>query len=63
MTTEERLGNVEHSTQHHDATIALLTTIAERQQDLLEQVQRDSANTQRLWVRLAKRFGWLEDED
>ena len=26
-------------------------------------VQRDSAQTQRLWVNLSKKYGWLDSED
>ena len=33
------------------------------QNELLEEVRRDSQQTQRLWVRLAQRYGWLEDDD
>ena len=76
MIPDERLANAEHSLQHHDAAIALLTElmerstgriemlegIAERQQALLRQVQRDFAVTRRLWTRLALRYGWLEED-
>ena len=31
--------------------------------DNLEEVRRDSQHTQRLWVRLAQKNGWLDDED
>ena len=29
---------------------------------LLEEVTRDAANTRRLWLRLAQRYGWIDDE-
>lgn len=29
---------------------------------LLEEVARDAATTRRLWLRLAQRYGWLDDE-
>ena len=29
---------------------------------LLEEVTRDAATTRRLWLRLAQRYGWLDDE-
>ena len=29
---------------------------------LLEEVTRDAANTRRLWLRLAQRYGWMDDE-
>ena len=34
-----------------------------RQQEMLEEIRRDARQTQRLWVRLAQRYGWLEDDD
>ncbi|MDE2937488.1 MAG: hypothetical protein OXR67_01000 [Chloroflexota bacterium] len=29
---------------------------------LLEELTRDAANTRRLWLRLAQRYGWIDDE-
>ncbi len=29
---------------------------------LLEELTRDAATTRRLWLRLAQRYGWLDDE-
>ena len=29
---------------------------------MLEEVTRDAANTRRLWLRLAQRYGWIDDE-
>ena len=63
MTIEERLAKLEIPVRNHDAMFNLLIGISERQQALLEQVQRDGQNTQRLWVNLCKKYGWLEDED
>jgi hypothetical protein len=44
--------------------------MGERQQTLLEEIRQDvkearqdSAMTRRLWVHLARKNGWLEDED
>ena len=31
--------------------------------ELLEEVRRDSAHTQKIWVRLAQHYGWMEDTD
>ena len=31
--------------------------------DNLEEVHRDTQHTQRLWIRLAQKNGWLDDED
>ena len=61
----------------HETRLNLLTTIAERQQTLseridkkidqmderLEETRRDTAMTRRLWVNLAKKNGWLDDDD
>ena len=63
MTIEERLANLEIPVRNHDAMFNLLIGISERQQVLLEQIQRDGQKTQRLWVNLCKKYGWLEDED
>ena len=30
--------------------------------NLLEELVRDAATTRRLWLRLAQRYGWLDDE-
>ena len=30
--------------------------------NLMEELTRDAATTGRLWLRLAQRYGWLEDE-
>ena len=63
MTTEERLNSLEGTQEYHDARIGLLESIAERLLVLIEETKRDSAVTQRLWVQLAKRYGWLDDDD
>ena len=31
--------------------------------ETLEEVRRDAHQTQRLWVNLAKKHGWLDDDD
>ena len=60
MTTLESLEEI---IRHHDARMNLLASIAERQQTLLEEIKRDSSQTQRLWVNLSRKYGWLEDSD
>ena len=60
MTTLESLEEI---IRHHDARMNLLDSIAERQQTLLEEIKRDSSQTQRLWVNLSRKYGWLEDGD
>ena len=62
-TLEERVAELERTATNHEAMFRLMIAIGERQQALLEQVQRDSQQTQRLWARLAQRYGWLDDDD
>jgi hypothetical protein len=70
MTTEERFIELESKARSHDVAIDLLISMGERQQTLLEEIRQDvkearqdSAMTRRLWVHLARKNGWLEDED
>ncbi len=63
MTTEERLTYLESQVRNHDVAIDLLISIGERQQTLLEEIKEDTSMTRRLWVHLARKNGWLEDED
>ena len=71
------MSTLEDRVTSTEAAIGLLTNIAERQQTLLEEMRldnrqtralleearRDSRQTQRLWVRLCRKYGWLDDED
>ena len=73
---EERLASLETAGERHEQTIARLISIAENQDQLkdrllanqeattrlLEEVIRDAATTRRFWLRLAQRYGWLDDE-
>ncbi len=73
---EDRLAALEASAQWHEQTTARLATIAENHDqlqgrilanqkaivNLLEELTRDAATTRRLWLRLAQRYGWLDDE-
>ena len=73
---EDRLAAIEVSAQRHEQAIARLETIAENHDQLLErlltnqeaisklleELTRDAATTRRLWLRLAQRYGWLDDE-
>ena len=70
MSMEDRIAHVETETSNLDVQVKLLTGIAERQLELLErldanlgEVRRDTEMTRRLWVHLARKHGWLEDED
>jgi len=73
---EERTASLEMVAERHGQTIARLVYIAENQDQLLgrlltnqeattqllEEVIHDAATTRRLWLRLAQRHGWLDDE-
>ena len=73
---EERVASLETASDRHEQTIARLVSIADHQDQLLERLQanqeaivsvleeltRDAATTRRLWLRLAQRYGWLDDE-
>ena len=60
MATPETLEEI---VQHQEARLNLLASIAGRQLKLLEEVRRDSQQTQRLWVNLSRKYGWLDDGD
>ena len=62
-TIEERMEELERTAQTHDAMFRLMIAIGERQQDLLEEIRRDAQQTQRLWTRLAERYGWPDGDD
>ena len=73
---EERVASLEASAERHEQTLARLASIAENQDqlldrllinqesivNLLEELTHDAATTRRLWLRLAQRYGWLDDE-
>ena len=73
---EERVTSLEATTRHQEQTIARLDAIVENHDQLLDrllanqeaiaqlldEVVRDAAITRRLWLRLAQRYGWLDDE-
>ncbi len=40
-----------------------IRVVQENQNELLEEVRRDTQQTQQLWVRLAQRYGWLDEDD
>lgn len=74
---DARVESLETIAQNQEARLNLLTVIAERQQTLIESIEshlkqmdermdeyrRETAQTQRLWVRLIERLGLLDDED
>ena len=76
-TIEERVAQLEDTSRTHEMMLNLLISIGERQQEALErhqellerqqemlaEIRRDARQTQRLWVRLAQRYGWLDEND
>ena len=76
-TIDERVDSLEDTSLGHEARIRLLELLAERSLELLTEVRRDNDHkaevlaemrrdtqqTQRLWLRLAEKYGWLEDDD
>ena len=76
-TIEERVAQLEDTSRTHEMMLNLLISIGERQQETLErhqellerqqemlaEIRRDARQTQRLWVRLAQRYGWLDEND
>ena len=76
-TIEERVAQLEDTSRTHEVMLNLLISIGERQQETLErhqellerqqemlaEIRRDARQTQRLWVRLAQRYGWLDEND
>ena len=73
---EERVSSLEVAAERHEQTLARLDSIIENHDqlldrlllnqeaiaNLLEEVTRDAATTRRLWLRMAQRYGWLDDE-
>jgi peptidoglycan hydrolase CwlO-like protein len=47
----------------HDEQLASLREDANRTKDLLAEAREDNRMTRNLWVNLARRYGWLDDED
>ena len=73
---EQTLGRLDAIIENHDQLLDRLLANQETLQanqetmqanqeaivGLLEELTRDAATTRRLWLRLAQRYGWLEDE-
>lgn len=52
QTSLDRMQDIQARMQaNHEAIVSLL-----------EEVTREAANTRRLWLRLAQRYGWIDDE-
>ena len=70
MTTEQRLAHLERQEgrlltllERMDERIEQNKVRIEQNKERIEQNERHLAALQRLWVRLAQKHGWLEDED
>ena len=63
MTTEERLDRLEEVSEKLTELMATVVTAIQHQQELLDEVRQDTKMTRRLWVRLATKYGWLDEED
>jgi hypothetical protein len=63
MTTEGRLDRLEEVSEKLTELMATVVTAIQHQQELLDEVRQDTKMTRRLWVRLAAKHGWLDDDD
>ena len=63
MTTEGRLDRLEEVSEKLTELMATVVTAIQHQQELLDEVRQDTKMTRRLWVRLATKHGWLDDDD
>ena len=77
MTTEERLDRLEDTDRILSELMVEVIRLVHRQderlerqdeqirqqQELLAEVREDTKMTRRLWVRLATKHGWLDDDD
>ena len=66
---DQTIARLDAILEHQDQLLERLLTNQESVQanqeaiaNLLVEVTRDAANTRRLWLRLAQRYGWLDDE-
>ena len=59
---EQTIARLDSMIEDHDQLLDRLIANQEAIANLLEEVTRDAAITRRLWLRLAQRYGWLDDE-
>ena len=66
---EQHIARLDTIIENHDQLLDRLLANQETLQanqdaivSLLEELTRDAATTRRLWLRLAQRYGWLDDE-
>ena len=63
MTTEERLPGLERREGLLLALTEQIVQILQGHEEQMAELRRDGQQLQRLWVHLAKKHGWLDDED
>ena len=49
--------------ERHEELFRHIVSMSQRQEEQLAEVREDTKMTRRLWVRLATKYGWLDDED
>ena len=60
---DERLERQQEQIQLQQEQIQLQRQDIRQQKELLDEVRQDTEMTRRLWVRLATKHGWLDDDD
>ena len=60
---DELKNTLAEMTIHHDERIARLDEMISHHDERMEELQRYTRQTQRLWVGMAKHFGWDWAED
>ena len=60
---QETLDRHQALLDRHQGLLERHEELLERHEELLAEVRRDAQQTQRLWVRLAQRYGWLDEND
>ena len=58
----QHLARLDAMIADHDQLFDRILAIEERLDMRQEELERDAAVTRRLWLRLAQRYGWLDDE-
>ncbi len=62
-TLDERVPLLERAGRLHLAASENYQKHLALHNEMLREMRQDNHNTQRLWVRLCQKYGWLEDED
>ena len=60
---EERFADHQEQLADHREMLADHREQLERHREQLAEMRHDAEMTRRLWVRLATKYGWLDDED